>query len=88
MDDDNVIEFKKKTKVEYEEELFSMYMTIDQDGNYGVHMEVNDVYGDEQIFEALLAAAFKFAEDNLSELEIKEETDGLDATPANDNTIH
>ena len=61
----NILEFKPKNrKVEFEEQMFTMSMYIDQDGQYSVEMDLNDNLEDHMIFEAMLAAAFKFAADH------------------------
>ena len=65
---DNVISFKNKrcgteAKAPAEMEMFSMFMTMDEDGNYGVHMEIEAWATDEDVAEALQAAYFKFLMD-------------------------
>lgn len=69
---DNILEFKKKEKPA--EHLTSIHVYIDTDGQYEVNMEINDVYGDDQVFEAIMATAYKFA----SEMDIDEDDDGID----------
>jgi len=40
--------------------MFSMVLTMDEDGMYGVHMEIEEWANDEDVAEAMQAAYYKF----------------------------
>ena len=46
----DIIDFKRP-KVEYEEELINLSITVDQDGGYGVFAEIAEWADDGQVFE-------------------------------------
>lgn len=68
---DNVIEFKpKETPAEH---LTSIHVYIDINGQFEVNMEINDNYDDDKVFEAIMATAYKFA----NEMDLGEDDDGI-----------
>ena len=44
--------------------MFTLDMYMNAAGEFEVHMTVNDAYSDEELFEAQIAAAMKFATDH------------------------
>ncbi len=80
----NLKDFRKKIaehKHSISDEMFNLTMHMDNNGEFEVYMEVNDMYTDMEIFEAMMAAGSKFAMDhNLVEMELE-----LEQEPANDS---
>lgn len=61
----DILDFKKamcgrEAKEPTEMTMFSMVLSMDENGMYGVHMEVEDWASDEDVAEAFQAAYFKF----------------------------
>ena len=61
----NVIAFKTKEKPETPPQMmFALSVYINQDGEYIVEMETEDLFDDEQVSDALFATAMRFAVDH------------------------
>ena len=82
----NVIAFKTKEKPEIPPQLmFMLSVYINQEGEYIVEMETEDLFDDETVSDALFATAMRFAvdHDQITEFSL-EEVEGI--INANDNT--
>ena len=60
----DILDFKKKKTEDFSDEMANIFISQFQDGELGVHMECAEGYTDYEIFEAMLAVAFKFAEEH------------------------
>ena len=61
----NVIAFKQKAQPEIPPQLmFMLSVYINQDGEYIVEMETEDLFDDETVSDALFATAMRFAVDH------------------------
>ena len=78
----NVIEFKKPEKTtafSTSAHMFNLNMYETPEGELEVSIEISEGFDDEQVFEAMVAAAMKFAMDtglNEPEIELVDEDDG------------
>ena len=82
----NVVAFKAKEKPEIPPQLmFMLSVYINQEGEYIVEMETEDLFDDETVSDALFATAMRFAvdHDQITEFSL-EEVEGI--IHANDNT--
>lgn len=72
-----ILDFSKKLKQKRGEDfetILDLNMTINSEGEYEVFLTLNDDYTDAEIFDALVAAAIKFATDrDLVEVEEEDE---------------
>ena len=84
MSDDNILEFKQKSKDEYSIEIFTLTMNENQDGQYEVYMDICEGFEDQDVLEALVSAVSKFAIDQGL---VEEGTLNVIAT-GEDTTIH
>lgn len=57
---DNVIDFESKRPHKFATHMFNLQMYEDEDGKYEVELEINEIFDDEEIGEAMMAAAVKF----------------------------
>ena len=82
----NVIAFKAKEKPEIPPQLmFALSVYMNQDGEYIVEMETEDLFDDEAVSDALFATAMRFAVDHDQITEFSfEEVEGI--INANDNS--
>lgn len=62
---DNIIEFGKKPKAKNNSDhMFTLDLYMNTDGEYEVYMEVDDIFDSSEVFEAMIAAAMKYAVDH------------------------
>ena len=59
----DILDFKSKPKMQYSKQMVDMQISQDSEGYLEVSCQITDGYTDYEIFEALIAAAYKFAED-------------------------
>ena len=81
----NVVAFKPKAQAEIPPQLmFMLSVYINQEGEYIVEMETEDLFDDETVSDALFATAMRFAVDHDQITEFSfEEVEGI--IHANDN---
>ena len=87
----NVVAFKPKAQAEIPPQLmFMLSVYINQEGEYIVEMETEDLFDDETVSDALFATAMRFAvdHDQISEYsfdDIESETNANDNPDGSDN---
>lgn len=73
----DILDFSKKLKQKRGDDfidLLDLNMTVNSEGEYEVFLTINDDYTDAEIFDALVAAAVKFATDR-DLVEVEEENE-------------